>query len=128
MMKTVIMASAMSLLISGATWANDVKHVTPWPPVTTDRHNAENWPVPHPAPAVDLNTVPAGIVFRDMSTEQRIGVQAALSRVNMYAGVIDGSWNAETFVGTRAYAERVGLLHTLNSTHGSLRIFRHIAN
>lgn len=127
-MKTAWMACALSVMVAGAVSANEPQKISPWPPVTTDRHAPHNWPVPHPAPAVNLNTVPSGLVFRALPKAERQRVQFELARVNLYAGEIDGIWGPQTFFGVRAYAQSLDLEHTLNSTQGAARILRHIAH
>lgn len=118
---------AVILTLCGhVTLAKDV--IAPWPPVTEDRHAPQNWPVPHPAPLVNLNKIPAGIVFRNLTLTERLAVQRSLARVGYYHGLIDGVWGPETWAGTAAYAERVGIRHFLNDAHGSLRVFQHITN
>lgn len=102
--------------------------IVPWPPVTQDRYAPHNWPVPHPAPAVDLNEIPSGKVFRALNERERYAVQRSLARVGYYAGPIDGVWGPGTWAGTAAYADRVGIRNLLDDVHGSLRVFQHITN
>lgn len=102
--------------------------VAPWPPVTTSQHAPHNWPVPHNQPAVNLNTIPSGIVFRNLEKHERMAVQRSLARVGYYTGEIDGIWGAKTWAGTRHYANVLGLDTALNDVHGSLRLFQHITN
>lgn len=121
-----VFVTALIALTGQAVAAEGV--ISPWPPVTQDRHAPQNWPVPHPAPAVDLNQIPAGIVFRNLTVKERRAVQASLARVGYYDGPVDGIWGPRTWAGTVAYAERVGIRPFLNDVHRSLRVFQHITN
>lgn len=129
MMKKTMMTAALTMLIVGQAWAEDApKIIAEWPPISVDKNAAQNWPIPHPVPAINLNEIPSGIAFRAMTKKDRKGVQIALSRVGLYAGKIDGAWGPNTFMGVKMYADEVNLSERLNTPQGSIALFRHIAN
>ena len=119
---------AISTVLLGSNVSSAQESISPWPPVTLDRHAPQNWPVPHPAPGVDLNTIPAGIVYNSLTRYERQAVQRSLNEVGLYAGRIDGVWGPATWNGTAAYAQQTGIRHFLDDMPGSLRVFQHITN
>lgn len=125
---TLLAAAALASVCAGGAFANEPTQVSPWPPVSIDRHAPGNWPVAHPAPGVNLNTIPSGIVFRKLPLTQRKAVQTGLARVGYYDGPIDGIWGVMTWAGTQAYADVLGQGRDLDDVHGSLRIFQHISH
>ena len=119
---TVLSAFMASVGISNA----DV--VSPWPPITTDRHAPQNMPIPHPAPAIDVSNVPSAIAFRALSLSTRYAVQNELIRMGMYPGEADGIWGVQTFAGTRAYASSLGMERRMDNVQGSNALFLHISD
>ena len=118
---------AACVMVSHAS-ADEPDLIAPWPPVTTDRHAPGNGPVPHPAPAVNLNTIPSGIVFRNLTLVERKAIQKSLARVGYYTGEVDGVWGAQTWAGTLGYAQSLGMERRLETVQGSLGLFQHITN
>lgn len=99
-----------------------------WPPQERTFDAPDNWPIPHPGPALNIHALPAAVVFRSLSDKERKAVQGRMAEVGYYAGPIDGSWGPLTWEGTKQYAIRMGIAERLETTAGSLRIFQHIAN
>lgn len=126
--RNMLTATLVTVLMSGMAQADDKKTVTPWPPVTTDIHAPGNWPVPHPAPAINLDDIPSGQVFHELSVNERKGIQAALVKVGLYSGEINGIWGEQTWLGVRSYAQTLGYERRLETKQGSLSLFRHILN
>lgn len=131
MMISIIRGSVFTItlaLSAGIALATPQPAITPWPPVTQDRYAPQNWPVPHPAPPVNLDKIPAGIVYRGLTLKERKAVQSSLAAVGYYSEPIDGVWGPATWNATVSYAERVGIKVFLNDMSGALRVFQHITN
>lgn len=130
--RTFITAVALSSVMAGAALSErkdppEEKLISPWPPLTMDRQAIGNWPVPHPAPAHDIFSVPAAKAFRDASLGERKRIQAGLIRAGLYAGEIDGKWGPATFNGVLSYAAQMNISNHLNTYSGSASVLHRIA-
>ncbi|PZO73981.1 MAG: hypothetical protein DI629_18980 [Mesorhizobium amorphae] len=85
-----------------------------------------NLPVPHPAPPIAWDRLPAAKAFRSLPVRDRFRLQEELARMGVAAGPIDGRWGPATWAGLTEFATREGVAMRLVDVGGSYGVMRRV--
>jgi hypothetical protein len=88
---------------------------------------AQNFPVPHPARALNIHLIAPAYAFNGLTKTDRMLVQTQLRQFGYYTGGIDGAWGPQTWTAVKAYAVALDLTPGLADMSGALGIYQHIA-